>query len=119
MFRTVVLPQAAPAIGAGALLVFLYTLSDFGAVQLLRYDTLTRVIYANRLVDRTTSQVFALLLGLLAVAVVVAERAATRRRARVELSPGPPAAGDPARPVALALVRRGRRAALRRAAPAR
>ena len=86
VFRTVVLPQAAPAIGAGALLVFLYTISDFGAVQLLRYDTLTRVIYANRLVDRTTSQVFALLLGLLAITVVVAERAATRRRARVELT---------------------------------
>ena len=109
VFRTVVLPQAAPAIGAGALLVFLYTISDFGAVQLLRYDTLTRVIYANRLVDRTTSQVFALLLGLLAITVVVAERAATRRRARVELDPGPPAAGDPARPLALALVRGGRR----------
>jgi iron(III) transport system permease protein len=86
VFRTVVLPQAAPAIGAGALLVFLYTISDFGAVQLLRYDTLTRAIYANRLADRTASQAFALLLGLLAVAVVAGERAATRRRTRVELT---------------------------------
>ena len=30
---------------------FLYAISDFGAVQLLRYDTLTRAIYANRLLD--------------------------------------------------------------------
>lgn len=84
VFRTVVLPQAAPAIWAGALLVFLYTVSDFGAVSLLRYDTLTRVIYANRLVPDTALAV-GLLLGLVAVAVVVTERAAARRRARIEV----------------------------------
>ena len=31
--------------------MFLYVIADFGAVQLLRYDTLTRAIYANRLLD--------------------------------------------------------------------
>src|SRR6185503_19665396 len=51
VFATVVLPEARAAIAAGGLLVFLYVLSDFGAVQLLRYDTLTRAIYANRLID--------------------------------------------------------------------
>ena len=44
-FRRVTLPLLYPAIGAGALLVALYTLSDFGAVALLQYDTFTRVIF--------------------------------------------------------------------------
>jgi iron(III) transport system permease protein len=84
--RTVVLPQCAGAIWAGALLVFLYVLSDFGAVQLLRYDTLTRAIYSARLFDRTTSLTLSLLLGVLALAVVVAERETARRRSRFEVA---------------------------------
>ncbi len=79
VFATVVLPQTRTAISAGTLLVFLYTVSDFGAVELLRYDTLTRAVYANRLVDRPTSMALSLLLGLVAIAVVAAERALVRR----------------------------------------
>jgi len=45
IFRTVVLPQLVPAIGAGGLLVALYVLSDFGAVSIMRFDSLTREIY--------------------------------------------------------------------------
>ena len=44
-FFRVVLPQLRPAIASGALLVALYTLSDFGAVSLLRYEAFTYVIY--------------------------------------------------------------------------
>ncbi len=40
VFRSVILPQLIPAIGAGALLVALYALSDFGAVSILRFDSL-------------------------------------------------------------------------------
>jgi iron(III) transport system permease protein len=79
-FVHVVLPQVRPAVLAGALLVFLYTISDFGAVQLLRYDTLTRVIYANRL-DQVTATALSLQLAVLAVGVVVAERALLRTSA--------------------------------------
>ena len=46
-YRTVVLPQLMPAIGAGGLLVALYVLSDFGAVSILRFDSFTRAIYAS------------------------------------------------------------------------
>jgi iron(III) transport system permease protein len=46
-FRTVTLPQLRPAIGAGGLLVTLYVLSDFGAVTLMRYPTLTQAIYVR------------------------------------------------------------------------
>ena len=78
VFRTVVAPQAAGAVWAGTLLVFLYTISDFGAVQLLRYETLTSSIYASRVFDRAGALAQSLLLGLLAVAVVAAERSVTR-----------------------------------------
>jgi iron(III) transport system permease protein len=76
-FRRLVLPQIAAAVAAGALLVFLYVLSDFGAVQLLRYDTLTRVIFANQL-DRQVALPAALQLSALALLVVVGERAVRR-----------------------------------------
>lgn len=88
-FFSVVLPQVRGAVLAGALLVFLYALSDFGAVQLLRYDTLTRTIYATRLLDQATSLGLSLLLGLVAIAVVVAERRIGRREA-VEAARGVP-----------------------------
>jgi iron(III) transport system permease protein len=45
IFRTVLLPQLVPAIGAGGLLVALYVLSDFGAVSIMRFDSFTREIY--------------------------------------------------------------------------
>jgi iron(III) transport system permease protein len=79
VFRSVVLPQIAGSIRAGTLLVFLYVISDFGAVQLLRYDTLTRVIYETRLLDRTRSLALALLLAVLALVVASGERALARR----------------------------------------
>jgi iron(III) transport system permease protein len=46
-FRRVILPQVAPAVTAGALLVALYTLSDFGTPAIMRYDVFTRVIYVE------------------------------------------------------------------------
>ncbi|HUG75137.1 MAG TPA: ABC transporter permease subunit, partial [Acidimicrobiia bacterium] len=68
VFRTVVLPQLRPALAAGSLLVALYTLSDFGAVSLARYDAFTRVIYAQYAgrLDRTPAAVLALILVLIA-----------------------------------------------------
>ena len=78
VFLTVVLPQARAAVAAGALLVFLYVISDFGAVQLLRYDTLTRAIYSDRLLDPITSIALSLVLGVIAVAVVAMERRSSR-----------------------------------------
>ncbi|HZA84680.1 MAG TPA: iron ABC transporter permease [Actinomycetes bacterium] len=88
VFRTVVAPQTASAVWAGTLLVFLYTISDFGAVQLLRYETLTSSIYASRVFDRAGALAQSLLLGLLAVAVVAAERSATRGRRAAGLASG-------------------------------
>ena len=82
VFRTILLPQLRPSLGAGLLLVALYTLSDFGAVSLVRFDSFTRVVYAQYAgrLDRTPAAVLAVLLVVLALAIVWAERA-TRGRA--------------------------------------
>jgi iron(III) transport system permease protein len=82
VFRTIVVPQLRPAIAAGALLAALYTLSDFGAVSLMRFDAFTRVIYAQyqgRL-DRTPAAVLSLVLILIALVILAAEHR-TRGRA--------------------------------------
>ncbi len=46
-FFAVTLPHLRPAIAAGALLVSLYVISDFGAVAMLRLETLTRGVYVQ------------------------------------------------------------------------
>ncbi|HKJ58062.1 MAG TPA: iron ABC transporter permease [Halobacteriales archaeon] len=46
-FRRVTLPQIAPGIAAGSLLVALYTLSDFGTPAIMGFDVFTRVIYVE------------------------------------------------------------------------
>ncbi|MGI8862651.1 MAG: ABC transporter permease, partial [Gaiellaceae bacterium] len=46
-FLRVTAPALRPAVGLGALLVALYTFSDFGVVSLMDYDTLTRSIYVQ------------------------------------------------------------------------
>ena len=75
-FRRTSVPLVLPAAGAGGLLVALYTLSDFGAVSLLRFDTFTRVIFTSyrAAFDRTSAAVLSLVLVLLALVCIWAER---------------------------------------------
>jgi iron(III) transport system permease protein len=84
VFRTVVLPQCTGAMWAGALLVFLYCLAEFGAVQILHYDTLTRAIFSAWLYDRNVALSLSLVLVSIALVVVVAERRLARRRVQTE-----------------------------------
>ena len=78
VFRRIVLPQISRAITAGMLLVFLYAISDFGAVAILRYDTLTRAIDTNLGVfNEAVALALSLILLALAALVVLAERAAS------------------------------------------
>lgn len=86
VFLTVVLPQVWSAVLAGTMLVFLYTISDFGAVSLLGYSTLAEQIYADQLFDQARSMGLALILGVTALCVVMGERALERRRAQVEVA---------------------------------
>ena len=89
-FRRVTLPQLRPAVAAGALLTALYTLADFGAVSLLRYDTFTRVIYVQYKgsLDRSGAAVLALVLAAVSLAVVAVE-ARVRSRARLASARAP------------------------------
>ncbi len=64
VFRRITLPVLVPAIGAGTLLAVLYALSDFGAVSLLQFDSLSRAIYLQygASFDRSLAAVLALVL---------------------------------------------------------
>jgi iron(III) transport system permease protein len=86
-FFRVTLPQLRPAIVAGALLVALYSLSDFGAVSLLQFDSFSREIYTQyrSAFDRTPAAILALILVALTAAILVFE-ARVRGRARYHRS---------------------------------
>jgi iron(III) transport system permease protein len=75
-FFRVVLPQVRPAVIAGALLVALYTLSDFGAVSMLRYDTFTRAIYVQYrgALNRNSAAVLGLVLVAITTLVLTGEQ---------------------------------------------
>ena len=94
-WTTVVVPILTPGAVSGALLVALYTLSDFGAVSLMRCDTFTRVIYTRYMstLDRGGAAFLSLVLVFLTVAVLVVEglwrRRSVRYQPRVSTSPRP------------------------------
>jgi iron(III) transport system permease protein len=81
--RSAVLPAILPAVGAGALLAALYAISDFGAVSILRMDTLATAVYSQYRFsfDRSSAAATATLLVLLALLLVWAEARARQRAA--------------------------------------
>lgn len=83
-FNRVVVPQLRGALAAGGLLAALYTLSDFGVVSLMRFDTFTRVIYVHyrSLYDRSGAALLALVLVLVTLFVVLGEIKARGRAER-------------------------------------
>ena len=97
-FVAIVLPRLRPALAGGSLLVVLYTLSDFGAVSIVRFNTFTVAIYNaySGLFDRTAAAALAAVLMLLAFAAVRLEAVAA---GRPRLAPGAPPRSAP--PVAL------------------
>jgi len=85
-FWRVTLPQIKPGIAAGALLVALYTLSDFGTPQIMRYDVFTRMIfveYSN--FNRGFAALLSVLLLVLTLGILVweAQISASREGAHV------------------------------------
>ncbi len=108
VFWEITLPHLRPGIVAGALLVSLYTLSDFGAVSMLRFDSFTRAIYLqyNASFDRSVAAVLALLLVLLTLFILVFEHR-MRGRARYYRS-----SSGTVRPPALIRLGKWRRPAL-------
>ncbi len=96
-FFRVVCPLLRPAITAGGLLVGLYTLSDFGAVSLLQFETFTWAIFIQyeSALDRTLGAGMSLVLVVLAMGWVGLELV-SRGRGRYFAS-----SSAPSRPPAL------------------
>ena len=82
-FWRVTIPQLRIPLATGSLLVALYTISDFGAVSMMRFDTFTRAIYVRigTSFDRSSIAVLCLILVAL-VAVVLVVDWSQRRNAR-------------------------------------
>lgn len=101
-FRRVTLPVVRPSLAAGALLVALYTIADFGAVSLMQYDSLTRAVYLQyrALFDRTPAAVLALVLVAITAVVLALEL-----RARGRVSSYRAGSGSPRPPTTIPLGR--------------
>ena len=101
-FRRVVLPQLRPALAAGGLLVALYAISDFGAVALLRYDSLTRALFVRYEAGFDLSGAAALALVLVSLALtLVAFELWTRGRTRYDHAHGSARAARQVAPASL------------------
>jgi len=99
VFFTITLLQLRPALVSAGLMVGLYTISDFGAVSLLRFDTFTRAIftlYAGQ-IDRGPAAALSVVLMVLALVILFLERrtrsragyhlkSTSRRRRRIQLT---------------------------------
>ncbi len=82
--------QIRPAVSAGALLVMLYVLSDFGAVAAMRYEAFTWVIYGAYRAGFNPSRaaILATVLLVVALVVVVLEARARGRAPSARLGSG-------------------------------
>jgi iron(III) transport system permease protein len=98
-FWSVTARQVWPAAASGALLVALYTLSDFGAVSLLQYDVFTRVIHTSYRAsfDRTPAAVLSTLLVMLTILIAVGERRARGPVEQTRLGSGVARTSEPHR----------------------
>jgi iron(III) transport system permease protein len=89
-FFTVTLPMLRPSILAGMLLSALYSVSDFGVVTLLRYDSLTRAIYVQYRAsfDRSYAAALSLVLIVFALSLLFAEMRLRGTSRQARLGPG-------------------------------
>ncbi|MGB9985903.1 ABC transporter permease [Salarchaeum japonicum] len=72
-FRRVTLPRILPGITAGALLVALYALSDFGTPAIMHVDVFTRVIYVEYTYSRDTAALLSVQLLLVTAVILLLE----------------------------------------------
>tara|TARA_B100000029_G_scaffold516452_2_gene629947 strand:+ start:2242 stop:3819 length:1578 start_codon:yes stop_codon:yes gene_type:complete len=73
IFPRIIWPQIASSTQAGALLVLLYVVSDFGLVRVMDYITLSTRIFTNRLFDGPLSFSLGLILAILALVIAALE----------------------------------------------
>lgn len=87
LFR-VTWPNVRSAVFAGGLISALYTLSDFGAVSLVKYDTFTRAIYIayRSSFDRNVAATLSLVLVIVAVMLYLTYRFFTKAESPTSIS---------------------------------
>jgi len=85
VFRKVTLQQIRPALLGGSLVVCLALLAEYGAFEILRFQTFTTTIYTEFTIAFSSSaaSALALVLVLLGLGVLAARHFATSRRGRV------------------------------------
>ena len=90
VFRTVVMPQLWPVLAAGSLLVALFTISDFGAVSILRFRSFTSEIYIayQSSFDRVAAAALGAVLVVAMLALLFAASRVRGSRAVHRLGPG-------------------------------
>jgi iron(III) transport system permease protein len=90
IFMRVTLPLLRPSLLAGSLLVFLYALSDFAAVSFLRVTTFTTEIYhqLNTRFDQRSASALSIVLVVLTLLVLLAQRRSLGRRSFVQRRSG-------------------------------
>jgi iron(III) transport system permease protein len=86
-FRRVVLPQIRPALLGSSLLVIMALLAEFGAFEILGFQTFTTEIFAEMQVNTAAAAAMSLLLVLLGVVVLLAETTAAGRGRVSRVSP--------------------------------
>jgi len=90
-FWRVIVPQLLPAISGSALLVALYTLSDFGAVAIMQYNVFTRAIYLRLSIDWDMAALLStVLIAFTLVILWLNMRLATRARYHAQRPARPP-----------------------------
>jgi iron(III) transport system permease protein len=88
VFRRITLPMLRPSLLAGGLLAFLYALSDFGSLSLLRVHVFTTEIYhqLNTRFDQAASSMLSLVLVVITLAVLIGQRRLLGRRSYVTIT---------------------------------
>jgi iron(III) transport system permease protein len=102
-FLRIVLPQLRPAIAGGALIIALHMLAEFGALELLGYQTLTTAIVNRVTVLGSPESAYSLALTLVVMAIALL---ALERLVRGPVRPTRTGSGAP-RPAALWRLGRG------------
>ncbi len=87
IFWKVYIPLLRRAIGAGAILISLYVLSDFGAIAMLRYTTFTSAIYYQMgSYDNVTAAVLSVVLIVITIIFLYIESRTRRKQSYVQTS---------------------------------
>ncbi|MDV2887107.1 iron ABC transporter permease [Alkalihalophilus pseudofirmus] len=87
IFWKVNIPFLRPAIGAGAILIALYVLSDFGAIAMMRYTTFTAAIYYQMgSYDNVSATVLSVVLILLTLIILWIESRTKKKQSYYQTS---------------------------------